>query len=280
LTNKQHLDDAFALVRLLPPAGVEPLPEQRAAYVASIRTADNLVAKQLRVWIAALSSTQPVEKTFLDYDNNVAKNSGGKKGKKSVAMGKAPQLDLTTAKVQLSRTTAEVAREQLAAVNAREKTDVKKLQAKRHVREATEVMLAKVEATEPELKTARRAASAKRKPFVTPRGGVSEAENERLQNLERHYNSDQFRPPRKKMARLIQEGRDIDVDICFTCFPSELCLRRESKKGAPGKMFACQKCLKQFHAKCLVEAGILEKSATKGVGVAFDCPDCAGAPVG
>jgi hypothetical protein len=113
LTNKQHLDDAYKLVAPLL-TGREPTEEQRRAFVAVVRSSkDNLVAKQLRMWIPALSSTQPVEKTFPDYDNHVANNCGGKKGKKSQPTGKGPQLGL---KVRMAQRAARVDRE---AVNAR-----------------------------------------------------------------------------------------------------------------------------------------------------------------
>ena len=77
LTNREHLDAAYELVKILRTAGGEdPSSEQRAAFVDAVRNpGKNFVALQLNAWIAALSCTQPVEKTFLDYDHSIPNNS-------------------------------------------------------------------------------------------------------------------------------------------------------------------------------------------------------------
>jgi hypothetical protein len=279
LTNTQHLDDAHKLLGPLLTQR-EPTNEQRVEFVAAIRSSkDNLVAKQLRTWRAALSSTQPVEKTFLDYDNNVPSNSGAKKGKKSQPTGKGPLLGLAVAKVRFAQMAAKVEREKLEAVNAREKTNLKKLQSKGHIRDAWNDKLAKLVASAEEIKAARKRLRVETAALVTPRDGVSDAMRARLEHLEQEYNSPRFRHARKKMAALMVEGNDMAVDISFECFPSDQCVRRETKRGAPGKMFACQQCLKRFHSTCLVEAGILAKKPAKDATVVFDCSECSGEAV-
>jgi hypothetical protein len=156
LTNAQHLDDAYKLVKPLLKGVKEPTEAERLAFVESIHTADNLVAKQLRMWIPALSSTQPVEKTFLDYDNSVSKNGGGKKGKKSAPTGKEPQLDLTTAKVRVAQESGKIDRELLANFNEREKSELKKLQSARHVMQAMKDKLSRLQASPEEVKKAQK----------------------------------------------------------------------------------------------------------------------------
>jgi hypothetical protein len=133
------------------------------------------------------------------------------------------------------------------------------------------------EASPAELKEARKRLRAETAVLVTPRGGVSVAMGAQLDQLEHEFKNRQ--PTRKRMAAIMAEGSFIAVDIFFDCFPLDLCVRRKSKKGAPGKMFACQRCQKRFHSKCLVEAGILEKRPGKHVAAVFDCPECSGVPV-
>jgi hypothetical protein len=276
LTNKQHLDEAWKLVQpLLSNGGRELSEQQRFDYVASIRRQDNPVSRQLCVWIAALSSTQPVEKTFLDYDNNVSSNSGGKKSKKSAPSGKAPHLGLVTAKVRVARATAEAESVVLESVNEREKAKLKRLQAKRHIISAVEATIRSIMPTQEEIEEARLIVKAAKAQQLTPRGGVSIDNRTMVNNLHAEYNNPNFRPVRKKMNALMEEGRSIDVDIRFTCFPSALCLRRESRKGAPGIMLGCEKCYKRFHKKCLIKAGIIAESMKKDARIVFDCPDCA-----
>ncbi len=275
LTNKHNLDSAWELVKpLCNPAAEELSEKQRLDYVASIRHQKNAVTRQLCMWIAALSSTQPVEKTFLDYDNNVSSNSGGKKSKKSAPSGKAPQLGLVTAKVRVARTTAEVERSVLDSTNAREKEDLKRVQAKRHIISAVEETVLRVIATPAELSEARTIVKAAKRLHTTPQDGISPADTALLAHLNAQYNDPTFRHVRKKFIDLINEGSAMDVNIDSTCFASDDCLRRASRKGAPGTMLACGTCVKRFHKKCLVHAGIVDKSVKKDARVAFTCPSC------
>ncbi len=280
LTNPQHMNAEFELVRPLLNGGREPTEEQRRVYVTSIRTSENLVAKQRRIWIPALSSTQPVEKTFLDYDNNVSRNSGGKKGKKSAPAGKDLQLDFTSAKVTVAQARAAIERKQLKVINAREKSSLKKAPAKKHIKRVAEAEMEQLRATPGELKRARKQLKGPKERRTRPRGGVSVADSAMLKNFEADYLRENFRPARRRMAQLMADGALIEVSISCTCYPSNLCLRRENNKGARGKMLTCQKCAKMYHVKCLIGTGFVSKADTKDVEFAFDCPACAGAPLG
>ena len=276
LTNKQHLDDAYLLVSMLRRRGDGPDGWQRRAFIEAVRNPGrNLVAQQLCIWTAALSSTQPVEKTFLDYDRNVSSSSGGKKGKKSTSSGKGSSLATVSAKVAVARHFGETERKIVKDVNEREKKKLKRVQAKadivRTVQEAIESSIS----TSVELTAARKTARLAQKVYITPRDGVSQVEEARFQAIAEAYGTAEFRHVAKSMEALLREGQSIDVDITCKCFASEKCLRRASKKGAPGKMFSCTQCQKRFHKKCLVGEGLVPKNLAKDAIIAFNCPDCA-----
>ena len=274
LTNREHLEAAFELVSILQaPSNYDASDEQRAAFVAAVRKpGKNVVALQLNSWMAVLSSTQPVEKTFLDYDHSIPKNSSGKKAKKSAPGGRAVSLASISANVQVERVLSDGKHAELFTSNARAGEKKRRVQDQRGIIRVIGKAFENNLPTKKELVTAFKAVKRDESFYRQPRGGVSKRESLLLSKMQDQYDEPDFRRARKRMDEVLEEGRGFKIPIVSVCFSDERCLRRDgSKQGSQGKFISCSSCEKRFHRKCVAE---VTKDLPESVAVVELCDRC------
>ncbi len=231
-------------------------------------TDDSELAVYLRSIRPVLSSTQPVEKLFLDFDQQTSR--GGKKAKNSVPTGGSASLDLIAAKVSISKHYHDIDKMVLDKSGKK----IGRSRAKEDVAKSIEQTVRSLQATEEELKAGREHAKRMRDPFVTPRGGVCPHLEGLIRGWDAEYNGANFRHVAKSMASLRADGVGLDISLKCVCFPSELC-KRASKRGAPGSIVTCETCLQIFHYKCVAEAGLVQAGLQKNARPRnFQCPGC------
>lgn len=258
---------------------VNLLRRDRRAFVSKIMhvdAADDFVTCTLRSWRAALSHTQSVEKTFLDWDHQ-ARGDGGMKKKATEPAGKGATHVTRESKVAV----ATVAHASVHDVLAQSKPDKRqqRVAAKADIVAAVNKDFERLTFSSAQLQECGIAASEAQEYHRVPRGGVSAEIEAVFRALQRSVPG--WVGPRMSLAGLLQQGNRLDISLNTMCSPSCLKIEKSTKKGAPGAVLACATCLRSFHIKCMVNDGVVEAGATRKdfLRREFLCESCGGSAV-
>ncbi len=235
---------------------------------AVLKAEEGSILRELRLWLPALSNTRVVERCFLHWDNLAFHAGSGTKTAASEASGKVAKAEITGSRVAAARAVCEVEehvlREQkkvLKRVRVRAKDDVCAT-----AQNAFQLFLPSDE----ELKRARDTTNAINLEWAEPREGVSIISQKQLRELEEKAESLDL--PRKTLAMLLKGGESVVVELLFTCFSGDDCVKREAK-GRKGDVVKCAQCDHFYHQKCLENSGMVEKG-TRNEDVELTCAIC------
>ena len=110
--------------------------------------------------------------------------------------------------------------------------------------------------SEEELKRARDTTNAIDLEWAEPRKEASIISQKQLRELEEKAESLDL--PRKTLAALLKGGEIVMVQLTFTCFSGDECVKREAK-GRKGDVVKCSQCDHSYHQKCLENSALVEK---------------------
>jgi hypothetical protein len=250
----------------------------RAEFVRQIQSAseENFALFTLRSWLSALSHTRPVEKCFLDFDNQAKNSEGSTKNKAAEAMGKQLPTTTRSSRVQVANYIGQITKKVLQ----KSKPDKKRLrlEAKDDIIAATEQGFAGLNFTGNELQNADQDVAEIQEHYCQPRSGLSREMIAVFEALDSEKNWEGYQPPKYASSALRDQGKVLEIPLLANC--SVNCLKRDvaSKKGSPGKQVSCIKCLKRFHLKCMENEGVVDPGLKKAdlVIFQFTCALCGG----
>jgi hypothetical protein len=254
---------------------IAALERDEAEFVSMIVDApeNTFVAFTLRSWRAALSHTQPVEKTFLDWDHQ-ARGDGGTKRKSSEPAGKGASLVTREAKVAV----AAVAHQSVDVVLSKSKPNKKqqRVAAKDDVAAAVQLDYLGLTFSRDELRKGRLEAQVAQGHYRQPRDGLSEEVQAIFRTLEQE--AEGWVAPRLTFAALLRLGAEIRISLDTVCTADCLKLDKVSKKGHPGATVSCTVCLRAYHIRCMESEGIIAAGLKKTdiVRFQFVCGPCGG----
>lgn len=233
---------------------------------------------KLRSWLSALSHTRPVEKCFLDFDNQTKSSEGATKNKAAEPMGKQLPTTTRSARVRVASFIGQISRNVLRE----SKPDKKKprLEAKDDIIAATEGAFDAISFTSFELERADKRVADIQEHYRQPQfgQGLSQELTKVFEALDAEKDWEGYQWPKFSSEDLRAQGKVLEIPLLANC--SVNCLKRESlsKKGNPGKQVSCVKCLKRFHLKCMENEGIVDKGLKKDdlVTFQFTCEVCGG----
>ncbi len=251
------------------------LRRDKAEFVSAIVNApeDNIVAYTLRSWRAALSHTQPVEKTFLDWDHQ-ARGDGGTKRKATEPAGKGATHVTREAKVVVATVSHRSVQDVLAESKPNKRQQ--RVAAKDDVAAAVEQDFKRLTFSSGQLHQCHAAASGAQEHHRVPRGGVSAEIDAVFRALQQSVPG--WVGPRASLALLLLQGMKLDISLNTVCSPSCLKIEKSTKKGAPGAVLSCAVCLRSFHIKCMVNDRVIDAGATRKdfIRREFLCESCGG----
>lgn len=283
-----HLDHLYQLFMLVRSDG----GAAKLVHMMKESAPENPLAFVVSRWAGAMSHTQAVERSFLDWDQMNDNSLGRNLKKATVAPGKKTRADVTSART-LFRTTlteandstlakhvvgdvaAEVEDEDLEDKPAPKKSKKARLTAKKDVIRVMEKAFEEMTYSKAELSDARSVTKRTQSYLQKPRLGVAPEMIEVLAMLDQTVAG--WEAPQKDLAILIAEGEGMDVSLETLC--SATCLKNsESRRGNPGLLVQCCLCSRNFHVKCLQADGSLSKTEklTKEVvkRLRYCCAEC------
>lgn len=254
---------------------IATLVRDKASFVSSIVNAPEegaFVARTLQSWRPALSHTQPVEKTFLDWDHQ-ARGDGGTKKKATEASGKGASHVTREAKVAVSTVAHESERDVLM-VSKPHKLQ-KRVAAFADIAAAVNLDFKRLAFSNEQLQAGQQDAVAAQDFYRQPRHGLSPAIMAVFASLEQAVEG--WKAPRQPMRTLLEQGKQLEISLNTMC--SAGCLKvdkRGSKKGHPGAVVTCATCLRSFHIKCMQAEGVISPDMRKEhfLRSPFSCAAC------
>lgn len=246
LTATASLDEMYQLLK--PLRGNAP---DTGAFVRGVLAGKSVVAETLRGWLVQLSTTQPVEFGFRQWDVR----GGAQKSKASTASGAAISLQTVESRVR----TATVLSKAEANVLDEKKKEKKRrrAEAKKDIAVAISRAFDNLKPTKEEMKSATEKFKNSRGFFARPYLGVSVEIDAVQQEIEKQWAD--YIPPNnfKHFGALLLEGRGLKVEIRIVCVAE--CERPVGSKGRPLAVFCCTGCKREFHVKCMRNLGFVEK---------------------
>lgn len=259
LLGKGYLDAQLALVNVLKSKG-------REAFVEMVLKKENLMAQELCKWLGAMSHTQPLEKTFLDYDNQVSRGGSNRKDSATTAHGRGATVVTHTSKVSVARVMTDAIADDVSdSIRTEEREEQGNAVARPVKPKQSQSIKAKAERfeegmksmipTDAQVKDARKVVTKAQEFFTTPRYGLSERLKQHFQAVDAAMASGEIKDVAKSLESLLVEGKDLDLDICVVqmCYGDQRCGKDVKKYGRKPNMIPCTKCGKEFHPSCVAK---------------------------
>jgi hypothetical protein len=255
---------------------IATLARDKSDFISSIVEAeeDTYVAFTLRSWRAALSHTQPVEKTFLNWDHQ-ARGDGGSKKKSTEPAGKCATHITREAKVAVASVVHQSAQDVLK--NSKPNKKQKRVAAKDDVAAAVNLDFERLKFSREQLAKAKEAASTAQEFYRQPHGGLSAEILAVFRSLELQVEG--WRAPRIPLRSLLLQGKALPISLNTMCSADCLKVEKTTKKGNPGAIVTCSTCHRSYHVKCMVREGMLASGMQKADIVrlgSFVCKVCGG----
>jgi len=240
------------LVRTL----VEHSKEQflKLILTADAENPDDFALFTLKSWLPSLSHTRPVEKVFLDWDNQTRVGEGGTKARAAEASGKQVSPVTREAKVAVANMVHQIQRKLIAKRKPEKKRA--RIEAIDDFIESVALEFKSFSFSEKELKAAREKSSDVQEYFRTPqKGGISGEIHDVLEALSAGV--DGWKQSKLTLPALLKLGDELDIPLIPMCSATCRKLLKPSKKGSPGVTIPCQKCLRVYHLKCMEADGLV-----------------------
>lgn len=263
--------DCWTSVELL----VAKLRESRRGFVAMIKQAprENHLLWTLWSWRAALSNTQRVEKSFLDFDHQT-RGAGNGKSKAAEPAGKGASIVTVESKVLVKS----AMNDSVEAVLARRKEpkEQKVVASKEDIVKQVGLDFRRLDFSRHDVERGRAAAQSAQEFYREPRRGISTEIQAVFAALEKDVEG--WKGPRLVFADLLRSGERFDISLSTECSADCLLIEKLSKKGRKPDSVICASCKRPFHLKCMASEGVLAAGTTEEDlhGVNFLCGGCGG----
>lgn len=231
----------------------------RRKLVKAFTSEECLFVCKVRKWFGALSHTQSVEKTFLDWDQ-LNDNSVGRNLKKATAAaGKRTRSELVSSKAVVREVLNDVGEkvgvkqtidDRFGAVGAddeeehplgrtkKKRVKTKRRRGKTDVAKAVQLAFKELRCTDAELKAARAVTRERQRYLRKPHDGVSDEMTFVLNLLDSTVAG--WTAPKKDLKDLLLEAATLQVQLETTCSVSCLKIAKEGpRKGHPGLTVHC-----------------------------------------
>jgi hypothetical protein len=254
---------------------VAKVKESRGGFVAMIKQAprENHLLWTLRSWRAALSNTQRVEKSFLDFDHQT-RGSGNSKSKATEPAGKGASTVTVESKVLVKSVMNDSVETVLA--QRKEPKEQKVVASKKDIVKQVGLDFERLDFSGDDVERGRAAAQNAQEFSREPRKGISAEIQAVFAALARDVEG--WKGPRLVFADLLRSGERFDISLSTECSADCLLIEKLSKKGRKPDSVICASCKRPFHLKCMASERVLEEGTTQKDlhGINFLCGGCGG----